>query len=154
MVNHLDDYDNKILQLLQDNGRLTNQELSELVGLSPSQCSRRRINLENQKLILGYYARLSPSALKQEVVAMIEVKLLSHEADKTLSFLQFVSEEAAILDAFKTTGDADYLIKCVVSDLDTLNQLINRIFITQLIAHIKTSVVLERVKEHGSLVTP
>lgn len=154
MVNHLDEYDNKILQLLQDNGRLTNQELSALVGLSPSQCSRRRINLENQKLILGYYARLSPSALKQNVVAMIEVKLLSHEADKTQSFLQFVSEEVAILDAFKTTGDADYLIKCVVSDLDTLNQLINRIFITQLIAHIKTSVVLERVKEHGSLVTP
>ncbi|MDP5254684.1 MULTISPECIES: Lrp/AsnC family transcriptional regulator [unclassified Vibrio] len=152
MVNHLDEYDNKILQLLQDNGRLTNQELSALVGLSPSQCSRRRINLENQNLILGYYARLSPSALKQNVVAMIEVKLLSHEADKTQRFLQFVSDESAILDAFKTTGDADYLIKCVVSDLDTLNQLINRIFITQLIAHIKTSVVLERVKEHGCLV--
>lgn len=139
--------------MLQDNGRLTNQELSDLVGLSPSQCSRRRISLESQQLILGYHARLSPSALKQDVVAMIEVKLLNHEAEKTLNFLDFLHNEAAIMDAFKTTGEADYLIKCVVSDLDMLNNLINRIFTTKLISHIKTSVVLERVKEHGSLIT-
>lgn len=49
----IDDYDLKILTLLQANGRLTNQELSELVGLSASQCSRRRIGLEQAQLILG-----------------------------------------------------------------------------------------------------
>ncbi|ALR18808.1 Lrp/AsnC family transcriptional regulator [Vibrio natriegens] len=150
MANDLDDYDVKILQLLQDNGRLTNQELSELVGLSASQCSRRRITLENNSLILGYHARLSPKALKQEVIAMIEVKLLNHEAEKTHNFLNFIDNESRIVEVFKTTGDADYLIKCLVADLNTLNDLINRIFTTQLISHIKTSVVLERVKEYGT----
>ncbi|MEI8597734.1 Lrp/AsnC family transcriptional regulator [Vibrio sp. M60_M31a] len=150
MANDLDDYDVKILQLLQDNGRLTNQELSEVVGLSASQCSRRRITLENNSLILGYHARLSPKALKQEVIAMIEVKLLNHEAEKTHNFLNFIDNEACIVEVFKTTGDADYLIKCLVADLNTLNDLINRIFTTQLISHIKTSVVLERVKEYGT----
>lgn len=150
MANDLDDYDVKILQLLQDNGRLTNQELSELVGLSASQCSRRRITLENNNLILGYHARLSPKALQQEVIAMIEVKLLNHEAEKTNNFLNFIEAEACIVEVFKTTGDADYLIKCLVADLNTLNDLINRIFTTQLISHIKTSVVLERVKEYGT----
>ncbi|UYI49166.1 Lrp/AsnC family transcriptional regulator [Vibrio parahaemolyticus] len=150
MANDLDDYDVKILQLLQDNGRLTNQELSELVGLSASQCSRRRITLENNNLILGYHARLSPKALQQEVIAMIEVKLLNHEAEKTNNFLNFIDAEACIVEVFKTTGDADYLIKCLVADLNTLNDLINRIFTTQLISHIKTSVVLERVKEYGT----
>nr|QIH43236.1 Lrp/AsnC family transcriptional regulator [Vibrio ziniensis] len=151
MTNQLDDYDVKILQLLQDNGRLTNQELSEIIGLSPSQCSRRRITLENNKLILGYHARLSPKALHQEVIAIIEVKLLNHETVKTHNFLNFINNEASIIDVFKTTGESDYLIKCLVSDLDMLNDLINRIFTTQLISHIKTSVVLERVKEHGSI---
>lgn len=135
---------------MQDNGRLTNQELSELVGLSASQCSRRRITLENNNLILGYHARLSPKALQQEVIAMIEVKLLNHEAEKTNNFLNFIDAEACIVEVFKTTGDADYLIKCLVADLNTLNDLINRIFTTQLISHIKTSVVLERVKEYGT----
>ena len=147
----MDEYDVKILQLLQQNGRLTNQELSELVGLSPSQCSRRRISLETNQFILGYHARLSPRALQQEMVAMIEVKLLSHEADKACSFLTFIENENAILDAYKTTGDADYSLKCVVSNLEALNDLVNRIFTSKLIAHIKTSVVLERVKENGIL---
>lgn len=147
----MDEYDVKILQLLEKNGRLTNQELSTLVGLSPSQCSRRRISLEGKHLILGYHARLSPHALQQEVVAMIEIKLLSHEEEKANLFGQFLENEDAILDAYKTTGDADYLLKTVVSDLETLNHLIDRIFTTKLIAHIKTSVVLKRIKENGTL---
>lgn len=153
MENELDEFDVKILTLLQENGRLTNQELSELVGLSPSQCSRRRISLENENLIMGYHARLSPRALQQEVIAMVEVKLLSHEEEKAQTFLKFLNQELAIIDAFKTTGEADYLLKCVVSDLESLNGLINRIFTTKLIAHIKTSVVLDRVKEYGVVTT-
>ncbi len=145
----VDEFDVKILTLLQENGRLTNQELSDLVGLSPSQCSRRRISLEQGQLILGYHARLAPRALQQEIVAMIEVKLQSHEQQKVASFVDFIQSEAPILDAYKTTGEADYSLKAVVSDLDSLNALVNRIFTTHAIAHIKTSVVLDRVKENG-----
>ena len=68
---HIDDYDLKILTLLQTNGRLTNSELSELTGLSSSQCSRRRIALEQAQLILGYHARLAPDAVGQ---ARIQVR--------------------------------------------------------------------------------
>ncbi|WPC75166.1 Lrp/AsnC family transcriptional regulator [Vibrio porteresiae] len=149
----IDEYDIKMLTLLQENGRLTSQELSELVGLSPSQCSRRRIQLEQQQLILGYQARLSPQALKQEVVAMVEVKLLSHEEENARRFLEYIHSEAAIFDAYKTTGDGDYSLRCVVSDLANLNDLINRIFSTRTIAHIKTSVVLDRVKENGIVIS-
>ena len=149
----VDGYDLKILGLLQDNGRLTNQELSELVGLSPSQCSRRRINLENSQLILGYHARLAPRALQQEVIAMIEIKLLNHGQNNTATFLAFIDQDKAVVEAFKTTGEADYLLKCTVSNLDTLNDLVNRIFTTQAISHIKTTVVLERLKEHGTTIT-
>lgn len=146
---NIDEYDVKILTLLQENGRLTNQELSELVGLSPSQCSRRRISLEQQQLILGYHARLSPKALKQEIMAMVEVKLTSHEDENSHRFHQFIAGEMTIIDAYKTTGEADYSLKMVVADLASLNDLISRLFQTKLISHIKTSIVLERIKENG-----
>ena len=147
----MDEYDVNILQLLEKNARLTNQELSNIVGLSPSQCSRRRISLEENKLILGYHARLSPHALQQEMAAMIEIKLFRHEEGNNSKFLKFLASESAILDAYKTTGEADYLLKVVISDLQMLNEFVNRIFATKLIAHIKTSVVLERIKENGIL---
>jgi DNA-binding Lrp family transcriptional regulator len=148
-MSSVDDYDVKILTLLHENGRLTNQELSEIVGLSPSQCSRRRISLEQQQLILGYHARLDPRALKQEIMAMVEVKLTSHEDENSSKFTGFIAEEATIIDAYKTTGDGDYSLKMVVEDLASLNDLISRLFQTKLISHIKTSIVLERVKESG-----
>ena len=66
---NIDDFDMKILTLLQANGRLTNQELSELVGLSASQCSRRRISLEQAQLIRGYHARLAPEAVSTSSTA-------------------------------------------------------------------------------------
>lgn len=145
----IDEHDVKILTLLQENGRLTNQELSEMVGLSPSQCSRRRINLEQQQLILGYHARIAPSALKQEIMAIVEVKISSHEDEVCFSFHQFVANEPSIIDVYKTTGDADYSLKVVIADLTSLNDLITHLFQTKLISHIKTSVVLDRIKEHG-----
>ena len=148
-MSSIDDYDVKILTLLQENGRLTNQELSDIVGLSPSQCSRRRISLEQQQLILGYHARLSPKALKQEILAMVEVKLINHEEQNSSKFHAFIAEQPAIIDAYKTTGDADYSLKMVVEDLTHLNDLISRIFQTKLISHIKTSIVLDRIKESG-----
>lgn len=145
----IDEYDVKMLTLLRENGRLTNQELSEIVGLSPSQCSRRRISLEQQQLILGYHARLAPKALNQEIMAMVEVKLTSHEDQKSSRFHRFIATEPTIIDAYKTTGEADYSLKMVVEDLPSLNDLISRLFQTKLISHIKTSIVLERIKESG-----
>jgi DNA-binding Lrp family transcriptional regulator len=146
---NLDDHDLKILGLLQTNGRLTNQELSELVGLSASQCSRRRINLEQAQLILGYHARLAPQAMGLGVVGLIEVSLVNHTQTYAEEFRTMLATESAIVDAYKTTGDADFLLKVAVADLDGLSRLINQISAHKSTAHIKTSVVLERLKENG-----
>ncbi|MEC5317330.1 Lrp/AsnC family transcriptional regulator [Brenneria populi subsp. brevivirga] len=151
---HIDDFDLKILTLLQSNARLTNQELSELVGLSASQCSRRRIALEQAQLILGYHARLSPNAVGLECLGLIEVRLINHTNDYVESFHRMLGEVDAIIDAYKTTGDADYLLKVAVADLPALSALISQILSqNQSVAHLKTSVVLNRLKENG-LMTP
>ncbi|MGY5955321.1 DNA-binding transcriptional regulator, Lrp family [Kosakonia sp. BK9b] len=147
---HIDDFDLKILTLLQSNGRLTNQELSALIGLSASQCSRRRIALEQAQLILGYHARLAPDAAGQGMLGLIEVRLLNHTPECVASFHQMVCGVEAIVDAYKTTGDNDYLLKVAVSDLPGLNHLISGILAqNKSVAHLKTSVVLNRLKENG-----
>ena len=149
---HLDDFDLKILTLLQSNGRLTNQELGDLVGLSASQCSRRRIALEQAELVLGYHARLAPDALGAAILGMIEIRLLNHTEECVDNFHRMLGEVDAILDAYKTTGDADYLLKVVVPDLPGLNRLVSSILArNKSVAHLKTSVVLHRLKEHGQM---
>lgn len=151
-MTQIDDFDLKILTLLESNGRLTNQELSDLVGLSASQCSRRRINLEQVGLILGYHARLSPDAVGMGMIGLIEVRLLNHTAEYVDSFHRMVSEQSAIVDAYKTTGDADYLLKVAVADLPGLSALISQLVAGhKSVGHVKTSVVLNRLKENGMM---
>ena len=154
-MTHIDDYDLKILTLLQSNGRLTNQELSDLVGLSASQCSRRRISLEQANLVLGYHARVSPDAVGLGMIGLIEVRLLNHTSDYVTSFHRMVAEQSAIVDAWKTTGDADYLLKVAVASLAELSALISEMVAGhRSVAHVKTSVVLERLKENGLMIAP
>ncbi|AGB84365.1 Leucine-responsive regulatory protein [Serratia rubidaea] len=149
---NIDDFDMKILTLLQANGRLTNQELSELVGLSASQCSRRRISLEQAQLIRGYHARLAPEAVGLGMVGLIEVSLTNHGPEQVDSFHYMLEHTEAVLDAYKTTGDADYLLKVAVADLAALSEFISQTLLTHhSVAHVKTAVVLNRIKENGLL---
>ncbi|NKI75194.1 Lrp/AsnC family transcriptional regulator [Dickeya sp. CFBP 2040] len=151
---NIDDFDLKILTLLQANGRLTNQELSDLVGLSASQCSRRRIALEQAQLIMGYHARLAPDAVGLDLMSLIEVRLLNHTEECVDNFHQMLGEVDAIIDAYKTTGDADYMLKVAVADLHGLSELISEILArNKSVAHLKTSVVLNRLKENGLMVS-
>lgn len=150
--NALDEYDRELLKLLRDNGRLINQELSDIVGLSSSQCSRRRIALEQEGYILGYHAQLSPKGDGTPVIGLIEVGLARHSGDANEAFLRLVREEPLIRDVYKLTGSYDYMMKVAVAGLPELNDLINRLAaLRDCIATLRTSVVLERIKENGVL---
>jgi len=150
----IDEYDRTILDLLRDNGRLNNQDLADLVGLSASQCSRRRIALEKAGLILGYHAHLSPLAEGTPMMGMVEVRLINHSRQAVDLFSQFVRQAPAIRDVFKLTGDFDYLIKFAVSNLAQMSQLVTELASLQgSVSHLHTSVVLERVKENGIVFT-
>ena len=151
----IDENDRKILDLLRQNGRLTNQELADLIGLSASQCSRRRIALEQAGLILGYHAQLSPEADGTPVLGVVEVRLLNHTVESVNVFNYFVSQTDAIRDVLKLTGDYDYLLKVAVADLASLSRLIQALAgLRNGISHLRTSVVLERLKESGVVIAP
>lgn len=152
MSHSLDDYDYKILQHLQSNGRLSNQELAEIVGLSTSQCSRRRITLEQKGMIMGYYAQLHPHAEKQSIMGMIEIKFQHYSLETLEKFLGFVKDEPMIREVYKLTGSYDYVLKVTVEDLEQMSQLINQLMSLNInIGNFNTSIVLERVKENHQM---
>jgi DNA-binding Lrp family transcriptional regulator len=148
----VDAFDLKILGALQDDGRLTNQELAELAGLSASQCSRRRMRLEEEKVIAGYHADLSSEALGFGVIAFIQVGLATHSPDNSKRFRALVNRIDEIQEAYSLTGDADYVLKAVLRDLKGLSNLVNDVLMPhQSVAHVRSSIVLDRLKESSKL---
>jgi len=144
--------DLRILAALQDDGRLTNQQLADIVGLSASQCSRRRMRLEEDKVISGYRASLAGEALGFSLIAFIHITLATHSPDNAERFRALVNRVDDIQEAYALTGDADYLLKAVLRDLKSLSDIINNVLMPhQSVAHVRSSIVLERLKESAKL---
>src|SRR5258705_7242157 len=148
----VDTFDLKMLAALQDDGRLTNQQLADLVGLSASQCSRRRMRLEQEKVIAGYHADLSGEALGFNLIAFIHITLATHSPDNAKKFRALVNRVDEIQEAYSLTGDADYLLKAVLRDLKSLSDIVNNVLMPhQSVAHVRSSIVLDRLKERSKL---
>ena len=148
----LDAFDLKILAALQDDGRLTNQQLAEIAGLSASQCSRRRMRLEEDKVISGYHADLASETLGFGVIAFIHITLATHSPDNAKKFRALVTRVDDIQEAYSLTGDADYLLKAVLRDLKSLSDIVNNVLLPHpSIAHVRSSIVLDRLKESSKL---
>jgi DNA-binding Lrp family transcriptional regulator len=144
----LDQFDIKLLAALEADGRLTNSELAEKVGLSASQCSRRRIRLEEAGIIEGYSARLNARRLGIGLLALIQVSMSPHSKENAKKFSDFVNAVEEIQEAYALTGDADYLLKVVVPDLKNLSRIINDLILPHAsVSHVKTSIVLTTLKD-------
>ncbi|MEM7459098.1 MAG: Lrp/AsnC family transcriptional regulator [Pseudomonadota bacterium] len=122
----MDSKDRQILQELQANGRLTNQELSERVNLSPSPCLRRLRLLEEQGVITGYTARVDPKAWGLPVTVFIRIKLERHGDDAVQAFERTIKEMPKVMDCWLMTGRSDYLLRVVAADLDDYEQFVRR----------------------------
>jgi DNA-binding Lrp family transcriptional regulator len=147
-LSDLDAFDLRILMALQENGRPTNQELGERVGLSASQCSRRRINLEAAGLIRGYRADLAAERVGFRLLVFVQVTLATHSGDNAEKFRKLVARLDQVQEAYATSGDTDYFLKIVVPDLKDLSVLLNEILLPhESVARVRSSIVLDRLKE-------
>jgi DNA-binding Lrp family transcriptional regulator len=150
----LDSYDWKLLAALQSNGRLTNQEVGALIGLSASQCSRRRSALEAAGVIEGYSARLSSKAIGLDVLAFVHVNLRAHDAKSLRGFQRLVEADGAIQEAHAVSGDADYMLKVVAANLEELADFVtNTLLVNDTISHVQSYVVLKQMKQTSELPT-
>lgn len=113
----MDAIDRKILRELVRNGRISNVDLAERVGLSPSACSRRTQELERSGVIRGYRAVLSPAATGGGLTAYVTVGLSKHTKDEQLVFERAMAEAAAVRECHNVTGAFEYILRVEVSDL-------------------------------------
>jgi Lrp/AsnC family leucine-responsive transcriptional regulator len=114
----IDTMDRSILRVLQQNARITNAELAEKVGLSPSACSRRLDILEKEGVIGGYHARLSHKALDYKMIAIVHISL-SGQFAKTLSeFEAAVKRCPNVLVCYLMSGEYDYILRVAARDLE------------------------------------
>lgn len=148
----LDAFDRKILSALQSDARLTNSELSEQINLSPSQCSRRRSQLEQQGYIEGYQAVLNREKLGFGFVNIITVTLATHNRDNAQKFARLVKSLPEVMEAHALTGEMDYMVKVVTPDLKALSEFVNDVLLPhESVQHVKTAIVLESIKEGFAL---
>ena len=148
----IDGFDRKILALLQQDARLTNNELSAKVNLSPSQCSRRRQRLEDEGYVRSYRAVLDRERLGFPLVNIITVTLSTHNRDNAQRFARLIGGLPEVLEAYSLTGEMDYIIKVVTPDLRSLSAFVSDVLLPhESVQHVKTAIVLDTLKEGGGL---
>lgn len=149
----LDKFDKLILNTLQNNGRLTNQELADKIGLSPSACLRRFKALEASAIIIGYRALLDASKLGLDLMALIHISMDKHTKERFSQFESAVQKLPNVLECLLLTGQtADYQLKVVVKDLDAYQDLLlNHVTQIKGVSGVHTSFVLRKVVDKTAI---
>ena len=149
----LDRYDRMILRVLQENARISNQDLADRIGLSPSPCLRRVRALEEAGILTGYRALVNAKALGYTLMALIYISMDKHTPDRFEHFEKEISQFSEVLECLLITGqDADYQIKVIVRDMDAFQELLlNRITGIRGVTGVHSSFVLRRVVDTTSL---
>ena len=143
----LDRTDKRILAELQKNGRISNLELADAIGLSPSPCLRRVKQLEDSGIIEGYTALLNASRLGLKLMALIQINMDKHTPDRFEHFEKMVQAYPEVLECLLIAGQsADYQLKIVVQDMEVYQDfLLNKITKIPGVTDVHSSFVLRQV---------
>lgn len=152
MEAELDILDLKILKLLQENGRITNVQLSNEIGLSPAPTLERVKKLENSGVIKSYHAAVNESAVNLGIKAMIQVSLVRQKDNAIANFKKHIDKIDEITECYQVTGNFDYLLKVVVKDIPAFEKLIGgKLSKIPDIGQMQTNVILNEVKKSAVL---
>lgn len=115
----IDSFDLKILETLQEDGALSNQEIADRVGLSPSPCSRRIRQLELEGIIAERVVRLAPAKLGLDLTVLIHIRMDRHTPERFDNFESVVGNCPEVQECYLITGqEADYQLKVIVPNMD------------------------------------
>lgn len=144
----MDDIDLKILRALKKDARLTHQELSEQVGLSPTPCARRIKKLEQDGVITGYTARIDEVQIGYSFSVFVSVRLDRQIDDRLNAFEAKVRQFPEVVDCWLMTGSFDYLLRLAVKDLEEFERfLTGRLTKLTGVASLESSIPIRRVKD-------
>ena len=153
MTNHiLDKTDRQILDILQQNGRITNLQLSTEIGLSPAPTLERVKKLERLGVIKSYHAKLDMDELGLGIQTFMQVSLLRHKNNAIQNFMDQVNEISEIVECYHITGGSDYLLKIIVQDMRSYERLVmDKLSNIEEIGQMQTMMVLSVVKQADKL---
>lgn len=148
----LDTIDLKILTQLQDNAKISNTELAARVGLSPSPCLARVRALEQAGFIDRYVTLLAPAKLGLGINVFIQVRVERQVEQQLDRFQEAVCSYPEVMECYLMTGDFDYLIRVIVSDMRALEQfIIDKLSKLTGISNIRSSIALKQVQYKTAL---
>lgn len=147
MNKKLDKIDKSILRILQQDGRISNIDLSKKVGLSASPCLERVRRLEEQGFILGYQANLCPQKLGAAMLVFVEITLDRTSSDVFSEFSSAVQKQPNIQECHLVSGNFDFLLKTRVADMSSYRKLLgDTLLALPSVSASRTYVVMEEVK--------
>lgn len=149
----LDRTDRRILDELQKDGAISNLDLADKVGLSPSPCSRRVKALQESGIIQKTVAVLDQKALGLDMVAMISISMDRHTPERFENFETLVSNFPEVLECYLITGSsADYLLKVIVKDMEGYQQfLLGKLTRIEGVSGVHSSFVMRKVVDSSRL---
>ncbi|GGO90335.1 Lrp/AsnC family transcriptional regulator [Stakelama pacifica] len=143
----LDQIDRQLLKLLQDDGRMTNVDLAERVGLTAPPCLRRVRALEDEGAIRGYHAELDPIALGYTITVFAMVSLRSQAESDLEAFEAHVATIPEIRECHMLNGEIDFILKIVATDLKSFQQLLTtKLTSASNVSSVKTSLTIRTSK--------
>lgn len=147
MAVKIDKIDLKILRILQEEGRITNLELSNKIGLSPAPTLERVRKLEKNQYINSYHATINEKSLGIGIQAFIQVSLTRQLDNAINSFQDKVNSIAEVVECYQVTGSFDYQLKVMVKDIESLDRLItDKLGKIEEIGQMQSYIILSAVK--------
>ncbi|WP_170473905.1 Lrp/AsnC family transcriptional regulator [Ruegeria arenilitoris] len=149
----IEEKDHRILKLLQEDSQMSNAELAEAVGMSPSALWRRVRALEDAGIIRRYGAVVDPSAMGLHFEAIVHVHLTRHDPERIVEFIRAVELNSDVQECYATTGQADYHLRVLCKDLAGYNVFLEEfLFRLPAVASAQTNVVLRTIKRNRPIV--
>lgn len=148
----LDAFDRRILAALQNDGRLSNADLADHIGLSATPCLRRVKALEREGVIRGYHADLDPARIGLGLTVMVGVRIAVHHQAQTEAIQQTFAGLPEVVSCHLVSGETDYLLEVVVRDLSDYERfLFNKLLKFPEIKDVRSSFVIRTVKPRATL---
>lgn len=148
----LDRLDRRILSVLQRDGRITNQRLADVVGLSPSACLRRVQNLERAGVIVRYGAVVEPARLGLETTVIVQITLERQTEEALGRFEEAIKREPSVQEAYLMSGSSDYMLRVLVRSPGEYERLHKEV-LSRLpgVLHIQSSLAMRTVIRRSEL---
>ncbi len=149
----LDRTDRRILDEMQRNARISNLELADKIGLSPSPCSRRVKQLEDEGFINRHVTLLNQAKLGLKLIAMVQVSMDRHTPDRFENFESHVESWPEVLECYLITGQtADYLLKVIIQDMEAYRAfLLDKLTRIEGVSGVQSSFVLRKTIDSTAL---